>query len=71
MDVFLAKMADILEEDAVQADQALDDFSTWDSLGVLSAIAMIDEVYGVTVNAEDLKGKSVGALFDLVQSRRS
>lgn len=55
MENFYIKLADFLEVDTVQPDDVLNDFETWDSLTVLSVIAMIDSDYGVNMNAEDFK----------------
>lgn len=71
MDEFYIKLADILEVDAVQPDDVLADFETWDSLTVLSVIAIIDEYYGVNLNAEDLKGvNTVKDLVNLILSQK-
>lgn len=64
MDEFYIKLADILEVDVVQPDDVLTDFETWDSLTVLSVIAIIDENYGVNFNAEDFK--EINTVKDLV-----
>ena len=41
-------IADILEVDVddVKEDMVLEDFETWDSVAVLSVIAMMDEHFG-------------------------
>lgn len=71
MDEFLKKIAEILEVDAVQADSALDSFPEWDSLSVLSVIAMIDSQYGLNLSSPDLAGiKTPGELWALVQKRK-
>ena len=70
MDDFLVKLADILEEDSIQREDLLKKYPNWDSLGVLSVIAMVDECYSVTITADDLSiTKTVGELQDLIQSR--
>ena len=51
MDDFYQKIAEILEVDAVNASDVLADFPEWDSLSVLSAIAMIGKDYGVNLMA--------------------
>lgn len=66
---FLADLADVLE---VDADEVSRDFEltseNWDSGAVLSAIALIDEHFGVTVPAKELREcASVGALLDQVR----
>jgi acyl carrier protein len=71
MDDFYQKIAEILEVDAVNASDVLTDFPEWDSLSVLSAIAMIGKDYGVNLTASDLRGVATAqALRDLVAGRR-
>ena len=71
MEQFYAKMAEILEVDEVKEDAQLDSFPAWDSLGVLSGLAMIDGEYGVSLTSLDLVGiKTVGDLWRLVQTRK-
>jgi acyl carrier protein len=70
MEEFYGKLADILEVDEVKGSDVLEDFAEWDSLSVLSVIAMIDAQYGVNLTAADLKGiGSAQALYELVLSR--
>jgi acyl carrier protein len=55
MNDFYIKLADFLEVDEVKPSDILANFETWDSLTVLSIIAMIDSDYGVNMNGEDFK----------------
>jgi acyl carrier protein len=72
MKEFLAKIASILEVDEVRETDELKAFAQWDSLSVLSVIAMLDSSYGVNLHAADFKSaKSVGDLWRLVQSRKT
>jgi acyl carrier protein len=67
---FLEGLAEVLqvEQDAVQPVLELTD-GNWDSLAILSAIALIDEHYGVTVAGEDLKAcNTVGGIQQLIHS---
>lgn len=50
-------IADILEVDAdeLQEDMVLDDFETWDSVAVLSVIAMMDEKFGKYPHASEIR----------------
>ena len=50
-------IADILEvePDEVQEDMVLEDFETWDSVAVLSVIAMMDEHFGKYPNASEIR----------------
>ena len=71
MDDFYQKIAEILEVDEVNASDVLADFPEWDSLSVLSAIAMIGKDYGVNLMASDLRGVATAqALRELVAGRQ-
>jgi acyl carrier protein len=71
MNEFLTKIARILEVDSVTEADELKAFPQWDSLSVLSVIAMLDASYGVNLRAADIGAiKSFGELWNLVQSKR-
>jgi acyl carrier protein len=71
MNEFLTKIANILEENAVKETDKLKAFAQWDSLAVLSVIAMLDANYGVNLRAADFEPvATVGDLWNLVQSRK-
>ncbi|HEY2635365.1 MAG TPA: phosphopantetheine-binding protein [Steroidobacteraceae bacterium] len=71
MDDFYTKLAEILEVDRVAADDVLSEFEYWDSLTVLSVLAMLDSGYGVNLTAANLRGlKQAGELAAVVESRR-
>lgn len=72
MNEYLAKLAEILEVDEVKEGDDLRAFPQWDSLAVLSVIAMLDASYGVNLRAAELQEtESAGALWSLVQSKKS
>ena len=50
-------IADILEvePDEVQEDMVLEDFETWDSVAVLSVIAMMEEHFGKDPHASEIR----------------
>lgn len=50
-------IADILEvePDELEEDMVLDDFETWDSVAVLSVIAMMDEKFGKYPHASEIR----------------
>ena len=50
-------IADILEVDVddVKEDMVLEDFETWDTVAVLSVIAMMDEHFGKYPHAGDIR----------------
>lgn len=67
---FLVKLAVVLEVDGslLNEDFTLND-ENWDSLAHLSTLALIDEMFGVTVPVKDLtKCKSIRHLVALVRS---
>jgi acyl carrier protein len=66
MNEFNIKLADILDIDEVGENDILANFAAWDSLSILSIIAMLDSNYGVNVTANDLKNiQTVGELWRL------
>jgi acyl carrier protein len=72
MNEFLKKIAEILEVESVNGTDDLRAFPQWDSLTVLSVIAMLDASYGVNLRAADLQeAPSAGALWDVVQSTKA
>ncbi len=71
MNDFLKQVAGILEVDGVKETDELRAFSQWDSLSVLSVIAMLDASYGVNLRAADFGPiKTAGDLWNLVQSKK-
>jgi len=56
MKIFLQSLADILEVDEVKPTDLLADFEEWDSLSVLSIMAMVDADHHVTLSAGEIKG---------------
>ena len=70
MSTFHEELAEILElePDQITADLRLEDTS-WDSLAVVSTIALIDELYDEAVSADALsKCETVGDIDNLVAS---
>jgi acyl carrier protein len=71
MEEFSAKLAEILEVDDVAEDASLASYPAFDSLGVLSVIAMIDSLFHINLTSTDLAGtKTVDELWKMVQARR-
>ena len=72
MNEFLQKLADCLDRSSVSEEDVIVEFPEWDSLSVLSVIAMLDADYGVNLVAGDLRGVRTSAdLWALVQSRKT
>ena len=70
MSEFYEGLAEILEVDVseVGPDLALDE-GNWDSLAIVSTIALIDEVYDKTISGEALEGcRTVGDLEKAVEA---
>ncbi len=69
---FLNSMATILEVQRVELDDNLSNFSAWDSLAMLSIIAMADEEFGVSLtNGEIRNAKTVEGVLNLVLSKKA
>lgn len=66
---FLRELEDVLEADvdSIKGDETLADLGSWDSLAVMTFIAMVDEKCGVTIAASKLSdAQSVGDLIALL-----
>lgn len=65
---FLARLAEAIESEPLSADSPLN-AAQWDSIIVLSVIALIDEIFNVTVPLADLQAvDSVPRLLELIRS---
>ena len=53
---FMAEIANILDEVELSPDAKLRDCPSWDSLSVLSIVALADSKFGFTLAVPDLKG---------------
>ncbi len=72
MNEFLEKIAGILEVPAVKESDDLKAFPSWDSLAVLSVIAMLDSTYGVNLRAADFQNVTTATdLWNLVQTKKA
>ena len=70
MNEFCVRVAEVLDLPQVQESDVLTDFPEWDSLSVLSVVAMLDSKYGINLSATDLKQvRTVADLWNLVQSK--
>ena len=62
-------LAEILEVEASELEDGFELGELWDSLAVVSTLALIDEVHDVSVSAEDLaECKTVGDIRQLVDA---
>lgn len=72
MDKFYENLAELLEVDALDPAQPLDSYENWDSLTVISFIALLDSDYGVNMNAKDIAAfTTAGQLFEDIQRRKA
>ena len=70
MENFLGQLAEILEVDEVKATDELEGFEAWDSLTILSIIALGSEEYSVELTNNEIKGAAtVQGLYDLIQNK--
>mgnify|MGYP001128787151 CR=1 FL=1 len=68
MEKIYEELAELLEVDSVKDDEVLADFECWDSLTVLSIIALASENYGKTLLAKDVnEARTVGGLVALLK----
>lgn len=69
MSDFRNGLAEILELEADILDTGSELGELWDSLAVVSTLALIDEVYDVSVSADDLaECKTVGDIEALISA---
>lgn len=62
------QLAELLEADEVKDAEVLEDFECWDSLTILSIIALASEKYGKTLLAKDInEAKTIGGLVALMK----
>ena len=67
---FDVEIAEIFEVDSVNMDDQLASFDCWDSLTILSIIALASETFHVTISAAEVNGaETVGGLKTLIQSK--
>lgn len=70
MDEFLEQLADIFEVDAVKDSDELDKFECWDSLTILSIIALTSEKFGKQLSNDEVRNaKTIGGLVSLINSK--
>ena len=52
---FYQRLAEILDVEEVKPEDVLKEFDGWDSLAILSVLAMADAKYGVSIKAEEIR----------------
>ena len=67
---FYQRLAEILDVEEVKPEDTLKDFEGWDSLAVLSVLAMADSKYGVAIKADEIRSVITAEnLASLVESK--
>jgi acyl carrier protein len=70
MDDFEKSLAEVLEVDSLSSNDELENFECWDSLTVLSIIALVDEKFGLNLSGMEVAGaKTIGGLKELIKSK--
>lgn len=74
MTEFIEKFADIFDDidvTSLNGDTKFRELEDWDSIAGLSVIGMVDEEYGVTFNADDMRAcQTIEDLYNMVQSKK-
>ncbi len=72
METLTEQILEIFEVDSINPDDVLRDFELWDSLSVISLLAVLDETYGINIEATELVDVvTVANLFSFVEQRRT
>ena len=70
MDDIYSQLAEILEVERVNTADVLSEFEYWDSLTVLSILAMLDSKYGINLTAAEIRQmKTAGQLAAALELR--
>jgi acyl carrier protein len=68
---FYQRLAEIIDVEEVKPEDTLKDFDGWDSLAVLSVLAMADAKYGVSIKADEIRAVVIAEdLARLVEAKR-
>ena len=68
---FYQRLTEILDIEGLQPESVLRDFDEWDSLAVLSVMAMADSKYGVSIKAEEIRSVVTAEnLADLIETKQ-
>jgi acyl carrier protein len=67
---FFERLATILDIEEVKPEDVLKEYEQWDSLAILSVLAMADSKYGITIKPEEIRAAvSAADLADLVDAK--
>ena len=72
MEILTEQMLDIFEIDEIDSGVVLRELELWDSLSVISLLAVLDESYGINIEATEIADLvTVAGLFTFVEQRRT
>lgn len=72
MEILIEEMLDIFEIDEINSEIVLRELELWDSLSVISLLAVLDESYGINIEATEIVDVITAAdLFAFVEQRRT
>ncbi len=70
MENFESAISEILEVDSVEMNDDLESFDEWDSLTILSIIALCDSEYKVELTKDEIENSNtIRGLMELVKSK--
>jgi acyl carrier protein len=70
MENFESTISEILEVDSVEMNDDLESFDAWDSLTILSIIALCDSEYNVELTKDEIENsETIRGLKELVKSK--
>jgi len=68
---FLIQLSKILEVKKIKNKDKFEKLKEWDSLAMLSVIALVNEMYKITISASDFKKfKKVGNLVSFIEKKK-
>jgi len=68
---FLIQLSKILEVKKIKNKDKFEKLKEWDSLAMLSVIALVNEMYKITISASDFKKfKKVGNLLSFIEKKK-
>ena len=72
MEILIEEMLDIFEIDEINSEIVLRELELWDSLSVISLLAVLDDSYGINIEATEIVDVITAAdLFASVEQRRT
>ncbi len=72
MEILTEQMLEIFELETIDSEVVLRDLELWDSLSVISLLAVLDETYGINIEATELVDVvTVADLFLFTEQRRT